>query len=124
MFMAHLLSVRNPETRMPYLETVPQAKRLRCAAPSLPAERERGAKAISLPRASCAATDLKCPLRTMSIAQSGPQTRCTVSSQRLSSSFTLQSTKIARRDGDGRGGEEGNRGRGRVDMVTNATTQP
>ena len=80
MFMAHLLSVRNPETRMPYLETVPQAKRLRCAAPSLPAERERGAKAISLPRASCAATDLKCPLRTMSIAQSGPQTRCPIPS--------------------------------------------
>ena len=73
MFMAHLLSVRNPETRMPYLETVPQAKRLRCAAPSLPAERERGAGAISLPRASCATTDLNCPLRTMSIAQSGPQ---------------------------------------------------
>ena len=120
MFMAHLLSVRNPETRMPYLETVPQAKRLRCAAPSLPAERERGAKAISLPRASCAATDLKCPLRTMSIAQSGPQTRCPIPSLLPSP----QSTKIARRDGDGRGGEEGNRGRGRVDMVTNATTQP
>ena len=82
MFMAHLLSVRNPETRMPYLETVPQAKRLRCAAPSLPAERERGAGAISLPRASCATTDLNCPLRTMSIAQSGPQGP-------LSSSFTL-----------------------------------
>ena len=104
MFMAHLLSVRNPETRMPYLETVPQAKRLRCAAPCLPAERERGAGAISLPRASCAATDLNCPLRIMSIAQSRPQL---VSSAPLFPLLEMCAPKIARRDGDGRSGEEG-----------------